>query len=141
MIPGGALRGDVAREFRPDLSLVESEQEVEIQVRSERPRSVATRMVVHGGELYVPAVLAFPFTRWPHQVVEDERVVLRASGLLYRARAVRVNAPELEAELRQLVAKKYQLDPQDLSPPDKMWFFWIDFPRGSVAQISPLTSR
>ena len=105
-IPGGTLRGAVAVESRPKLADVESESVVAIEVRGARPRSVTTWMVVHGGELYVPADFMLPFKRWPDTVLEDERIVIRIRGLLYPARAVRVTAPELVAELRRVVARK-----------------------------------
>jgi len=93
-------------------------------------------MVVHGGELFVPANFMLPFQRWPHQVLEDERVVIRIRGVLYRARAFRVTAPEFVAELRQIVAKKYDVDPKGRAARSEVWFFWIDFERNSLAQLS-----
>jgi hypothetical protein len=140
-IPGRALRGEVAAESSPELADIESELEVAIEVRGARPRSVTTWMVVHGGELYIPADFMLPFKQWPDTVLEDERIVIRIRGLLYPARAVRVTVPQLVMELRRVVAQKYDVDPQGLAARSEVWFFWIDFHRNSQAQLTPPGGR
>ena len=141
MLPGGVLHGEIAPESQPDLDRVEGEQRLQIQFHSERPRSINTGLVVSEGELYVPAEFALPFTRWPREIAEDERIVVRLGGRLYRARAVRVTSLSLVEDLHRLVAQKYGVPPGVSEVRKKTWFFWIDFPRRSLAQLEPTTGR
>ena len=45
------------------------------------------------------------------------------------------------AELRQVVAQKYDVDPEGRAARSEVWFFWINFERKSLAQLSPPTDR
>ena len=123
MLPGGALRGP-ERPCRVQWSGA-GPRELELEVRPDRPRSVTTWSVTHGGRLYVPADFLTPFKRWPHQVAEDDRVRLRWSGSAHACRLRRVHDSDEVRELRQRVAEKYEIEPEGRAARVEVWWFEV----------------
>ena len=122
MLPGGELAGEPSEVPRGWAGL-EDVREVQLQVRPDRPYSVTTWMVVHGGELYVSADFITPWKRWPHEAVRDPRVVLRIGRALYPRRAERVEDAFRTPVLREAFAEKYDLEPGGLADRSEVWFF------------------
>lgn len=118
-IPGGALRGEFARDTDPDLARVAAQREVQLQVAPETPRSMNVWVVVVDQRIFIPAALA-PWKLWPALLQQDERALLRVDGRLYERVARRVDDAVLRTKLAGEVAHKYGLSGGDS---ERTWFF------------------
>ena len=125
--PGGKLTGTRAPDAAPDWpAALNRAGTLEIEVNPAHPRSVTTSYVVRDRMLYVPSMMAARKT-WPHEVLADDRVVLRIAGKLYDRRAVRVtDRDELRGVVRAFDAKN--ADEPDLGHLST-WYFRMDPPR------------
>jgi hypothetical protein len=135
-IAGGPFRsGQLVSGSAIDWRVLADTRTVELQL-VDPPRSRTTHVVVLDGQAYIPSgiVKAGPFVfvrqafwkRWPHQALEDPRVLLRSQGRLYRARAVRVTDPRLHRELSALASAKYHFDLEAPPDPERVWFFRLE---------------
>ena len=125
MVPGGPFRGPEFSCAKVDWQNFAAVEELELEVRPERPRSITTWSVVHQGELFVPADFLTPWKRWPEQVLADPRVRIRIGERILRCRAERVDdAPRVEA-LRATAAQKYDLAPDGRAARSEVWWFRI----------------
>jgi len=77
--------------------------------------------------------LIYLFKHWHEDAVADGRALLRIDGKLYKANFVKVEDPELNAELRtemEALGRKYfapaELGPPPAQPPNDIWFFRMD---------------
>jgi hypothetical protein len=122
--PGGELTGRPVTEPVEDWSFAEDVEEIQMQVSVGRPRSITTHFLVHEGNLYVGADFLFPHKRWVHDVLEDDRVILRIRGNLYPRRAVRITDPTAHARLLEAAARKIGAEPDDFLT--EVWFFRMD---------------
>jgi len=122
--PGGPMSGEsVAEPVRDWTGVLERDRQLELQVNPSAPRSITTTSIVHEGRLYAPSLSAAR-KRWPAEVENDPRVILRIDGRLHPRRAVRVTDPD---ELRALV-RDVDGDPNgDLSQLGT-WYFRLDPP-------------
>jgi hypothetical protein len=124
--PGGPLRaGRLVTDAEIDWAPLAEVREVELQLVSP-PRSRTTWLLVHDGAAYVPCGL--PNVRllkqWPHEAMEDGRVVLRIDDTRYERHAVRVEDPRLFSALVARMAEKYGA--WEDAGPDAVWFFRLD---------------
>ena len=124
MLPGGRLEG-AAEPCRSGWDAIADLPEIEVEVRPAAPRSVTTWSVVHDGALFVPADFLTPWKRWPHQVLEDDRVRLRAGGRIFECRAERVEDADLIERLRSAIAAKYDIDPDGRAAEVEVWWFRV----------------
>jgi hypothetical protein len=116
--PGGALEsGDWAEPPQDWARVLAPGTSVALQVNPVDPRSVTTTSLLSEGRLYVPS-LAAARKRWPQQVLEDPRVVLRHAGRRYHLRAERVSDRRELAPLRDA----FEADDRDGST----WYFRLD---------------
>jgi hypothetical protein len=124
-IPGGPMSGERATEPVTDWGFVLDRDTVELEVNPAAPRSITTWVVGYEGQPYIPAGFGSRKT-WPEQLAADGRAVLRVDGKLYERQAVRVTDDALLEELRGVLIRKYDLDPEgNFSGPDT-WFFRLD---------------
>lgn len=125
--PGGAFEsGEPVDAAGVDWSFLREVQEVELQLL-EPPRSRTTWILVHEGEIFVPAgFLDLPlWKQWPHEAARDGRALLRIRGRIYPVRAERVEDPERYAALAERAAEKYGLG-GGTPDPDSTWFFRLE---------------
>lgn len=125
--PGGPFRSGEAVEGEPDWSFARDVKNIELQL-ADPPRSRTVWVVVHQGLPYVPCgFLDLPlWKKWPYEVLEDGRVVLRIDGRLYERQAVKVTDPEEYRAVGALVAEKYGLGAERRADPDKVWVFRLE---------------
>ena len=124
-LPGGPMSGERVTEPVTDWGFVAERDTVELEVNPDWPRSITTWVLADGGRAYIPAGFAARKT-WPAQVAGDGRVVLRVDGKLYERQAVRVTDEGLVEELRALLIRKYDLDPEGNFASPATWFFRLD---------------
>jgi hypothetical protein len=123
MLPGGGFHGPGAPCESARWERFATLREVEVEVRPESPRSVTTWSVVWNGELYLPADFLTPWKRWPHQVLEDDRIRLRVGAEIFTCRAERVGDEELIERLRHAAGTKYDLRPDGRAASAEVWWF------------------
>ena len=124
-VPGGPMSGERVTEPVTDWGFVVDRDTVELEVNPAAPRSITTWVVGYEGQPYIPSGFGSRKT-WPEQLVADGRAVLRVDGKLYERQAVRVTDDALLEELRGVLIRKYDLDPEgNFSGPDT-WFFRLD---------------
>ena len=125
MLPGGAFRGEDEACLEGSWEAFAAIEELEVEVAPTRPRSVTTWSVVHAGMLYLPADFLTPMKRWPHQVMQDDRVRLRIGGRVFRCRALRVADRATIAVLGSTAAAKYRLSPDGFAARSEVWWFRV----------------
>ncbi len=127
VFPGGPFRSGQPAEGEPDWSFARDVEEIELQL-ADPPRSRTVWVVVHQGLPYVScSFLDVPlWKKWPYEVLEDGRVVLRIEGRLYERQAVKVTDPEEYQAVRALVAEKYGLGAEQRTDPDTVWVFRLE---------------
>jgi len=125
MLPGGRLVGSSAGCETARWEEFASTREVELEVRPSSPRSLTTWSVVHEGELFVPADFLTPWKRWPHQVLEDDRIRLRLGGRIFECRAERVADEQKIEQLRLAIATKYDLQADGRAATIDVWWFRV----------------
>ena len=86
---------------------------------------------VDDGTLYIGADFYFPFKRWVHSVAKNDRVRVRARGLLYPLRAVRIDDPAeliaLQSQLERRLALWRGLDPETTPGfQTEMWLYRME---------------
>jgi hypothetical protein len=124
-VPGGPMSGERVSEPVTDWGFIVERDTVELEVNPDAPRSITTWVVGHDGQAYLPSGFGARKT-WTAQLVADGRAVLRVDGKLYEQQAVRVTDEALLEELRAVLIRKYDLDPEgDFSGPET-WFFRLD---------------
>jgi hypothetical protein len=124
--PGGPLQaGELGPGGAVDWSAQADVREIELQL-VDPPRSRTTWLVVRDGVAYVPC--GFPNARllkqWPHELAEDDRVVVRVGAARYERRAVRVTDAEEWHALAAISEAKY--GHRTPSYPDDVWFFRLE---------------
>jgi len=119
------MSGELAAEPVTDWGFVVERDTVELQVNPPAPRSITTWVVGYGGQPYVPSGNRARKT-WTAQLAADGRAVLRVDGNLYERQAVRVTDEELLEELRAVLIRKYDLDPEGNFSGSETWFFRLD---------------
>lgn len=129
--PGGALSGEVASAPVEDWSFLDEFEMVQLQVSPGAPRSINLHSFVLDGALYVGADFYFPFKRWVHEAMRDDRVILRARGVLHPMRATRILDPSeaaaLQRELEHRLALWRGLDPETTPGfQTEVWLFRLD---------------
>jgi hypothetical protein len=122
-IPGGPLAaGDLVTVPVDEWSFARDEQEVELQLASEK-RSRTVWLLVNQGQAYVPCSLAFPPGKhWYRDAEKDGRATLRIQGRRYPVSLSRTDDPALGDALRAEVERKYGNPP----PTDGgVWIFHV----------------
>ena len=100
VFPGGPLVAGVVTDFEAvDWGRVAHLREMEFQLETP-PRSRTVWFSINEGALYIPCAFCANryLKRWPRELEQDNRVVLRIRGMLIKARAERV--PNGSAEYR-----------------------------------------
>jgi len=100
VFPGGPLVSGSVTEFEAvDWGRVAHLRELEFQLETP-PRSRTVWFSINEGVLYIPCAFCTNryLKRWPRELEQDNRVVLRVGGMLIKARAERV--PNGSAEYR-----------------------------------------
>jgi hypothetical protein len=126
-VPGGPMTGERVAEPVMDWGFVLERDTVELEVNPAAPRSITTWVVGHEGQAYIPSGFGARKV-WPGQLAADGRAVLRVAGKLYEQRGVRVTDDALLAELRGVLIRKYDLDPEGNFAGPETWFFRLDPP-------------
>ncbi len=125
MIPGGRFEGPSETCAPHRLAEFAKSREVAVEVDPANPRSVTTWFVESAGEYFLPADFLTPWKRWPHQVMEDDRIRIRVGGTILDCRAERVSeAAQVEA-LRRAIAEKYDIDPVGRAAGVEVWWFRV----------------
>ena len=129
--PGGKLSGELVRRPVTDWSFLDEFEMVQLEISPESPRSVNVHSFVHEGRLYVGADFYFPFKRWVHMAMRDNRVTVRARGKLHPMQAVRISDPReaaaLRVELERRLAIWRGLDPNTAPGfQTEVWLFRLD---------------
>jgi hypothetical protein len=124
-VPGGPMSGEGVAEPMTDWGFIVERDTVELEVNPDAPRSITTWVVGYGGQPFIPSGFGARKT-WPAQLVADGRAVLRVDGKLYERQAVRVTEEELLEELRAVLIRKYDLDPEGNFSGSATWFFRLD---------------
>ena len=124
-LPGGPMSGERAAEPVTGWGFVVNRDTVELEVNPEAPRSITTWVVGYEGQAYIPSGFGSRKT-WPEQLAADARAVLRVDGTLYEQQAVRVADEGLLEELRGVLIRKYELDPEGNFASPETWFFRLD---------------
>jgi hypothetical protein len=125
-LPGGRLRGPEApcpHPARGGFDFARGVEEVQVEVKPGRPRSVTTWALVRDGSLYVPADWLTPWKTWPHLAADDPRVRVRIQGRVYACHATRVRDADAIQALRQAAAAKYGVDPESRAAQVRVWWF------------------
>lgn len=120
MLPGGPLSsGEWVEESDVDWTFATDIPEIELQSGD---RSRTTWILVLDGEAYVPASLSFPPGKtWHREALTDPAAVVRVEGKRYRRNLEKVDDPELEARLGEVVLEKYTPPPGG----GGAWFFHL----------------
>lgn len=134
MLPGGQLQGGSQPCRESGWDAFAGVEEIELEVRPGRPRSLRTWAVVHHGELFVPADFLTPWKRWPHQVIADPRIRLRIGDAIFACVARRVLDPEEIQALRRAIAAKYQLREDGRAARVEVWWFQVHPRSGSRSE-------
>jgi hypothetical protein len=129
--PGGKLSGEVASGPAADWSFLDEFEMIQVEVSPDDPRSVNVYSFVHEGELYVGADFYYPFKRWVHEAMRDDRITIRAREKLYPMRAVRITdageVAALRSELERRLAIWQGRDPETaFGFLTDVWFFRMD---------------
>jgi hypothetical protein len=119
------MSGERAAEPVTDWGFVVERDTVELEVNPGAPRSITTWVVGHEGQAYIPSGFGSRKT-WPGQLLADGRAVLRVDGKLCEQQAVRVTDDALLEELRAVLIRKYDLDPEGNFSSSDTWFFRLD---------------
>jgi len=129
IIPGKQLVGEEVTEPIDDWSFVLQYRTVTNEVRPSDPYSVNTGYVFHDGAIYVMSGGGGE-SRWAQFLIQDPNMRIRVGNTLYRARATRVEDPELVSELHAIRDARNP-DSEDRTPEElarlaRAWFFRID---------------
>ena len=119
-IPGGAFRGPVDPDQRPDWSSLP--KVIELEIRPAKPWSLSVWNVVIDGELYVPSAVGAR-RRWTAVAFAEPLVRVRANGRIYERRIERVTDPALRRRVGQAVAARYGATPPPEPEQDTTWYF------------------
>jgi len=119
------MSGERVTEPVTDWGFILDRDTVELEVNPEAPRSITTWVVGYQGQPYLPSGFGSRKT-WPGQLAADSRAVLRVDGKLYEQQAVRVTDHALLEELRGVLIRKYDLDPEGNFSSSDTWFFRLD---------------
>lgn len=128
LFPGGPFSsGEVVTDPNVDWTFAKDLPEMEL---ASDGRSRTVWLLVHEGELYVPASVNFPpMKNWHLRALEDPRAEVRIAGKRYARELHRVEDPSRLEALRALARDKYQ-PPPGSSGPDDVWFFHLAKPKG-----------
>ncbi len=126
LFPGGPFQsGEVVTDSHVDWSFAKDLPEMELESDG---RSRTTWLLVHEGELYVPASINFPpLKSWHLRALEDPRAVVRIAGKRYPRELHRVEEPVLLEALRAIAREKYR-PPPGSSGPEDVWIFHLAAP-------------
>jgi hypothetical protein len=124
-VPGGPMSGQLVAEPVTDWGFIVERDTVELEVNPDAPRAITTWVVGYGGQPFIPSGFGARKT-WTAQLVADGRAVLRVDGKLYERQAVRVTDEDLLEELRAVLIRKYDLDPEGNFSGSETWFFRLD---------------
>jgi hypothetical protein len=118
----------------PDWSPMRTRQEVEFQLL-EPARSRVTWIAEHDGKPYIVSgymntSFGKIWKQWPHEIANDDRILLRVDDVIYERRLVRImEGPMIEPVLNQL-AEKYGLgtglgDPNESVRNGDVWLYEV----------------
>ena len=130
IVAGGPFTsGELVTGPEPDWSFVQGLQEVEFQLVTP-PRSRTTWILHHDGKAYIPSGYMTTWwgriwKRWPIEVENDNRAILRIGDKLYDRRLVRIEDGPMLAPLLTQLSRKY-LGGSDI-PPDAVssGYLWL----------------
>jgi len=123
MIPGGPLEdGELVTRPVSDWEFAESIDTIELQLEGD-DTSRTTWIVINNGRAYIPCSLGFPPGKnWHLRADQDGRATVRIEGQRYPVTLARIDAPELESKLKEIVTVKYSGGPPSDSA---VWFFSV----------------
>ena len=138
IIAGGPFTsGELVSGAEPDWSFVSDIQEVEFQL-VDPARSRTTWILEHDGKAYIPSGYMTTWwgkiwKRWPLEVEEDDRAILRIDDRLYERSLRRVQAGPMLRPLLSQLGEKYlggNPPPVEAVSSGYLWLFELA-PRGS----------
>lgn len=112
IIAGGPFKsGEVVTGTEPDWSFVHDISEVEFQLLDPE-RSRTTWIVEHEGKAYIPSGYMTTWwgkiwKHWPHEALEDGRILLRVNGKIYERSLVRVETGPAIGPIVAELSRKY----------------------------------
>ena len=131
IIAGGPFKsGERVTGPEPDWSFLHDVREIEFQLLDPE-RSRTTWVVEHEGRAYIPSGYMTTWygklwKHWPHEALEDGRILLRVDGKIYERQLVRVKTgPEIAPVVAEL-SRKYaggQEIPLEAVASDNLWLF------------------
>ena len=95
---------------------------IELEVMLSSRPSVNVAVIVHEGEVYLPATLKPAEKRWPKAIIDDARIRVRFADRVYDYYANKVNDQSLHLALSAVGASKYS---RAYFIPEKTWFFHL----------------
>ena len=116
MVAGGPFSSGEVTPRPADWNFLQERQFVEFQTLTPA-RSRTVWLAVNEGRLFIFSsyMLERPFNlwkRWPHDVAEDDRIILRADGNLYEQRLQRIDGGPLAVAVLNEYDRKYNIGPQ-----------------------------
>ncbi len=125
ILPGGAFeRGEIYSGPEPDWSAMRTRGEVEFQLL-DPPRSRITWIAEHENRIYIVSgymntTLGKIWKHWPHEVEEDNRILLRVDDTIYERQLVRIMEGPMVAPVLAMIADKYLPGGTTLGDPDEV---------------------
>jgi hypothetical protein len=132
IIAGGPFRTGEIVSTEPDWSFIQARREVQFQLL-DPARSRTTWIVEHEGRIYIPSgymksLVGKLWKHWPHEAMEDGRVLLRIDDDIYERQLVRVmDGPALPHLLDKLSAKYMGGGdaPTEMVTAEDLWIFEV----------------
>ena len=120
-IAGGPFK-QVSESGTPPADSLASLANIELEVMLNSRPSVTVAVIVHEGEVYLPATLKPAEKRWPKAIIDDSRIRVRFADHVYDYYANKVTDQTLHQALSAVGASKYS---RAYFIPEKTWFFHL----------------
>ena len=120
-IAGGPFK-QVSESGPPPAKSLASLANIELEVMLNSRPSVTVAVIVHEGEVYLPATLKPAEKRWPKAIIDDARIRVRFADHVYDYYANKVTDQTLHNSLSAVGAIKYS---RAYFMPEKTWFFHL----------------
>ncbi|MEM9173697.1 MAG: hypothetical protein AAGC67_00540 [Myxococcota bacterium] len=136
---GPFVSGTVYQGPEPDWSFMRTRDEVEFQMLA-TDTSRITWVAEHENKVYIISgymntAFGKLWKQWPHQLEEDNRILLRVDDTIYERQLVRIMEGPMVAPVLAMIADKYMPEGASLGDPDDVirngdaWLYEVA-PRG-----------
>ncbi len=133
IVAGGPFKtGEPFTGPEPDWSFLAGVNEVEFQLL-EPARSRTTWILDHEGKAYIPCGYMTTWwgkiwKQWPHEVLQDGRILLRVDGKIYERKLVRHTEGAFMTPVLEQLSRKYMNNaamPADVLSSGYLWIFEV----------------